>query len=395
MSSIPKSKPLSQRFTNREKALYRAKSTLAVGLKLQAGALETGNAACLALADMIIESARPENVFTATDLHDRNGELYTGYGSLNCASSRLDPAYAEKRSNQAKRAVTAAMEGARRGNDLQMLITFTMPTLIGFGFRRTFEVFDYAWSLMRKRKWFKEHINAACCSEEFTLGDEDKLKDEGREWTFESDGYHVHKHILCYSKRMDTQILRAEWTTCLIASASRSGLDLQFATSDGYAVVNRKSAYGDKAVDEVSKYICKGDVFEKIPVNQICEVEETLRGRRLMSTFGLCNKNKGSRKKDATLHVHKKSITDGETANSLAPSKAKTESLRAIGKKLIEEGRRLEWLLHLKASFSRRRNWRIQQLLELYPFATLENLAGEKFYGEHTNFGLVAMAVAA
>jgi ribosomal protein L34 len=374
--------PSGKFFTNYDKALYRAKSSLVVGQRLEVAALAEGNADALAIADLLIEAARPENIFIATDLEDKNGKRFSGYGSFNCASTRFDPAYAKKRSNRAYKAVREAMVRGKRQSELQMFITFTMPTLIGFGFKRTFEVFDYAWSLMRKRKWFREHISAACCSEEFTLGDEKKLRIEGRDWDFNRDGFHVHKHVLCYAKRMNTAELRSEWTACLEASAKKFGFRASFNTKDGLAVVQRKSAYGDKALREISKYICKGEVFERIPGSQICEVEKTLRGRRLISTFGLCNENRGSKKKSGSLHLDKKSITDGEKISPVPLSIPKSKPLRIIGRELIMQGKRKEWLYLLQNTFRIRRQWRRKQLLEIFPFATFVTLGGEKFYGD-------------
>jgi hypothetical protein len=388
MKSIANLESARKSYSNFEKSVYRQQTALANGRNLRAAALAENDSDALAISYLVTDSGDLDNVYWAINLNDKRGQLFSGDGAFTNAGTPLDPFYAKKRSSGAFRAAKKAMQRAKTDNDLQMLITFTMPTLIGFGFKRTFEVFDYAWSLMRKRKWFKDHITAAVCSEEFTLGDKKKLEAENRDWDFNLDGFHTHKHILCYAKRIDTRELRTQWTDCLKRSAKKFGFQFSFNTKDGLAVVNRKSAYGEKALREVSKYICKLEDFNRIPPSQLCEATRTFRGRRLISTFGRCNENRGSRKKDASLHLDKAETTDGKV-NSVLPSRPKarlkTRALWRIGSDLIKQGRLNEYLLQVKDTSERRRKWRRQQLQAIFPFATFTTLAGEIFYGNSVN----------
>jgi hypothetical protein len=186
-----------------------------------------------------------------------------------------------------------------RGGERWRLVTLTCPTLPGVSLLDVRAVFNRAWSLFRKREWWQRITRAGVKGEEFTMGDEKRLKREDRPWDFERDGFHFHLHILVCSTWVEWATLGAEWSLCLEKAASEKGIALTFNTSHGRAVVdvrlvvNRKTkgkgTIGlDGAVEEVSKYITKSDSWLKVSDAQLVEVASVKRWFRAVELLGEC-----------------------------------------------------------------------------------------------------------
>jgi hypothetical protein len=348
------------------------------------------DAEALAVADMILEASRVENIWHGEDLHNADGEAFEGYGSLNFASSRLDPSYMAMSSRRGRRRVRDSLADVRPqvGEHLRM-VTLTMPKLTGVGFEKTISVFDDARGRLRKRKWFKTTFRGGVFGEEFTLGTG-------------GDAYHVHAHILTWSKWVEWVTLGEEWTSCLKASAAAHGIEMDFATAHGRAVVDVRLVTSKRrgkgtvsvsdAVSEVAKYITKGSTFAELPPAQLVEVERTLRGRRMVETFGEANNRKG--KSEAIADVTGESSNADETrayldtqdtvdgAHTLTEGgRKRSESLRVVGARMIRAGQRVLWVEMLRFVYANRRDWRKRQLAMRYPVATFRGLDGSVWYG--------------
>jgi hypothetical protein len=161
------------------------------------------------------------------------------------------------------------------------------------------EVFNTAWSLLRKRDWWRKLVRAGVKGEEFTLGDARLLEREGREWSLEQDGFNFHLHALIYSGWIEWSRLGEEWTDCLRTAAEKLNVSLRFNTSHGRAVVdvrlvvNRKTkAKGtirlEGAIEEVSKYITKSESWLRVPDAQLVEVASVPRWFRAVELLGEC-----------------------------------------------------------------------------------------------------------
>jgi hypothetical protein len=277
-----------------------------VGARLLAAGFEAGDAEAMAVADILKVSAAPESLYTAEGLHNEGGELFEGTGSLAFGSSRFDPNYMAYTSGRARKKIRAAFARVRpQSGDIPVMVTLTMPTLIGVGFASTLKVFDAAWVKFRKCDWWRERVRGCTRGEEFTLGDDRRLAGEEREWDFERDGYHFHAHIVGWSKYLNWIELGEHWTRCLATAAAERGVVMEFNTTHGRAVVDvrrctpkgeagKRAVALDDAVNEAAKYITKGSSFLKIPAAQLIEVERALRGRRMVELYGECNERKGS-----------------------------------------------------------------------------------------------------
>jgi hypothetical protein len=338
-------------------------------------------------AEHLLANAGTSNHFVAENLQTATGESFTGFGSWTVASSSLDCAYLKAKSKKSRKAITSALElcktylAANKVKAYKHFITFTQPTLIGANLRDTFTVADYAWSLFRKRKTFIDNIYGAVVAEEFTLGD--RYKVENRSWSSDGDGFHVHRHLIAFGKWLDVEQLKIDWTECLQISAVKFGYCLNFNTANGYAVVNRKTVRSDdNAIAELGKYICKSSTFDALPASEIIQVEQALQGKRMLQTFGECNKRVGTRAVDA--HLDTTSLIDGEQSQkgvSINENKVKKNYLKATFQEKLESGGLDHARIYLRKELAKRRKWRIDNFLERFPAALVTDLSGNQFRG--------------
>jgi hypothetical protein len=347
-------------------------------------------------AEHLLANSGTANHFVAENLLSAAGEIFTGYGSFTVASSSLDAAYLKAKSKKSRKAITFALElcktylAANKIGAYKHFITFTQPTLTGIGLEKTFTVADYAWSLFRKRKYFVESIFGAVITEEFTLGE--NYKRESRAWTFEKDGFHVHRHLIAYGKWLDVEQLKIDWTECLEIAAMKFGYRLSFNTANGLANVNRQTVWSDsKAIDELGKYICKNSTFDDLPASEIIAVETALQGKRMLQTFGKCNKRVGTETTDA--HFNTTSVNDGNQSQKVVTvneNKVKRNYLKATFQEKLEAGGLEHARIYLRRELAKRRKWRIENFLERFPAALVTDLSGNQFRGaEYVHKGII------
>jgi hypothetical protein len=338
-------------------------------------------------AEHLLANAGTANHFVAENLQAASGESYTGYGSFTVASSSLDCAYLKAKSKKSRKAITYALELCRANLTVNKIgfykhfITFTNPTLIGVNLKETFAVADYAWSLFRKRRYFVENIYGAVIAEEFTLGE--PYKKENRAWAFDKDGFHVHRHLIAFGKWLDVEQLKVDWTECLELAATKFGYGLNFPTANGYAVVNRKTVWGDDAaITELGKYICKSSTFDELPASEIIAVEKALQGKRMLQTFGECNKRVGTKAGD--VHLDTKGVIDGKQSQKVVTvneNKVKKNYLKDTFRAKLEADGLSRARIYLRKELAKRRKWRIDNFLERFPAALITDLSGNQFRG--------------
>jgi hypothetical protein len=336
-------------------------------------------------AEHLLANAGTANHFVAENLLSAAGETFTGYGSFTVASSSLDAAYLKAKSKKSRKAITFALElckthlAANKIRAYKHFITFTQPTLIGVALEKTFAVADYAWSLFRKRKYFVENIFGAVIAEEFTLGE--NYKRESRAWTFDKDGFNAHRHLIAFGKWLDVKQLKIDWTECLEIAAVKFGYRLNFNTANGLAVVNRQTVWSDsKAIEELGKYICKNSTFDDLPASELIAVEQALQRKRMLQTFGKCNRRVGTQAADA--HLDTTSVIDGEQSQKVVninENKVKKHYLKATFQEKLESGGLEHARIYLRKELSKRRKWRIDNFLEKFPDAVITDLSGNQF----------------
>jgi hypothetical protein len=336
-------------------------------------------------AESLLANSSTNNHFIAENLYTKDGESFTGFGSWTVTSSSLDCAYLKAKSKKSRKAITYALElcksylEANKISAYKHFITFTQPTLIGVNLKNTFALADYAWTLFRKRKYFVDNIYGAVIAEEFTLGE--SYKAEKRAWSNDKDGFHVHRHLIAFGKFLDVERLKMDWSECLQLAGAKFGYRLNFNTAKGLAVVNRKTVWSDdNAIKELGKYICKNSTFDALPASEILSVEQTLQGKRMLQTFGECNKRVGTRAENH--HLDKRCLNDGKEFEKVVivnGNKVKKNYLKATFQEKLESVGLENARIFLRRELAKRRKWRIDTFLEKFPLALITDLSGNQF----------------
>lgn len=217
------------------------------------------------------------NIFVGNDMVLKStGECYRGIGRLWRCNQRLCPSCLSNFSRRNRKRLRKSVEQRRlMTNEMRQLITLTIPELHA-SLQQTREVVHYAWTLFRKRKWFRETILAGSKSEEFT---------------FSKSRYHYHLHLFAVTKYVMYAKLRSEWTECVEKAFAKFGFDFH-ACDDGKVVANCTRVYSlKKALHEVTKYITKAASWSEIPQDQLLEILRLKRWPRVFEMFGEFRKN--------------------------------------------------------------------------------------------------------
>jgi hypothetical protein len=369
-----------------EKAQHRQNLTLKIADNLSFAAIGQEDAEAEAIADMLYEDAKDENLWVAEDLDFIDGKtgkrkFIDAYGSLNVVPSRSNPAYLKLKSARGRKRLEAAIRRVKpQSGEKLRFITLTLPDLFGFDFASGYEVLTGAMVRFKNTPYFKKNFRGGGSSDEFTLGEN-------------LTHFHFHEHLLAYTKWLDFGELRRVWTLCLQKAALGMGRELKLATKDGLAVADvrevRSRAANSSceislkdAIRETCKYTVKGSDFANIPTQFVVQVETSLRGRRLVETFGEANLRKGRTKMEAVeqrQNVHKNdTIQDFSDFENV---ELKPETLRKKGARLIREGRRDEWKAELTRVYAERRQFRRNKLAQRYQYAIFCTLSGEVWRG--------------
>jgi hypothetical protein len=384
-----------------ETAHYRISKAELITARLRSA---ENSKAALAVADKISACCSIENYFIGRDLHGQDGECFDGAGTLWRCNEMLCPScLTVRRKRTEKKLIVEAEKQKLFVGETWKFVTLTGAKIANVPLLELIEVYNRAFELLRKRKYFKQVIRGGAKGIEFTLG-----RTNGEKWRFESHGYHVHLHLLTVAKWIDWQELGENWTQCLEKAMSEYGHQLTFATSHGRAVIDirvvKPKVSGNfsgqisqlGAIREVAKYVTKSDSWLQIPDAQLIEVAKVERWGRMFEMFGEMRHSNillsrtvpesgahESERKSENLsnsaYVHTNNINDGETSESSA---GKTSVAFHTLKQAALELPREQWLAYLNRTVAKTRFYRKKQLLEKYPYALLYTLNGQLFLSD-------------
>jgi len=362
-------------------ARNRSRRGVEVADRLAVAALACGSKLALGVADMMRECSSPANVWTAQDLHNGDGELFDGVGTYSSCGARLCPSCSAALRRRARRRARVALDSCPLlTGEHARLVTLTMPTVADASLLETMHAIERAWSLLRKRKFWRESVRAGI---------------KGVEFTVTSLGYNTHIHILAVSRWIAHAGLRSEWTHCVRVAWRERGREIAFNTPSGEAIVDVRlvrakagashaSITQESALQEVLKYVCKPDAWLNVPESHLVEVAEVERFPRLFEVFGAMRaSHETERASDADTSLDTPSISDGgqlmisfpESSPSVA--RARPPSLRS----LVLTCDRPAWLKTLAHHFANRRAYRRGALCARYPYAIFQTLAGDVSFG--------------
>ncbi len=332
-------------------ACYRSTRGAQIASRIDAAA-NLDHAQALAVADKLRRCADLENVWHGDGLHNSDGDVYEGVGALWSCNERLCPSCLASRSRKSRaRARAAILRPAQASGYLWRFVTLTMPTLPGVPLPVALDVIARSWRLFSGKRsasyaWWSKNVRAGVKGVEFTLGDSKRLKREGREWTPELDGYHVHLHLLVLSRWIEWRRLREEWTACLKVSLREHGIEQGIGTKDGLAVcdvrlvVNKKQGSkstisGEGAINEVAKYVTKSESWLKVPDAQLVEIASIERWPRMFELLGECRDRASS----------ETAIAAGRRARKTKAEREAEEEARRLAEFRHNEAVRLaEWI---------------------------------------------------
>ncbi len=295
-------------------------------------------------------------------------------------------------------------------------LTLTMPTLRGVKIDDALAVLYRAWRLFTKRKFWTELCRAGVKGVEFTLGDQQRLKDEGREWDIDRDGYHPHIHLLIRSKWVKRLTLMQEFTKALLKAFKEFGIEQPINTKDGLVLcdvrlaVNRKQRKKAKgaiislngAFNEVCKYITKCESWLKVPESQLVAIASVKRWPRMFELLKECRGGGQPASVDAAM-VEQSNALDNTLSTSLdtrrlsaasntrgsppdQPEK-RPPSLLDRGEALIKAGQREKWRKELFEHVWRTQSIRRSLLAGRFPVAQFSTLDGDSWCGVFCGLG--------
>jgi hypothetical protein len=360
----------------------------------------------------LAESVADENLFVGFGMTNKAGEVFTGRGNLVGTSSRLDRFYLQKQARAGRADIERYLSAIElRTGEQWRFLTLTMPRLRGCQFWLTMTVFDDAFKKLRDSAFWKKKVRAGTKSKEFTLGKE--WEKEGRLWTLDADGFHIHAHLIVAAKWLENRKINEKtgetydrelaknWKKALVKSARKFGVILDFNTDDGLPIVdvrliksraaNENEISLKDAISETAKYITKQGVLENLPVEQLMSITRYLKGKRMIEPLGEANRRKGKgTAKGAvveTVSDDPKAETvsindDGAETDTYVLYPETIERFSYVKKKclkLIESGETGEAEALLKRTFEKRRAFRRRQLTLIFPDAEFMTLDGEVF----------------
>jgi hypothetical protein len=363
----------------------------------------------------LAECVADENLFVGFGMTSKAGEVFTGRGNLVGTSSRLDRFYLQKQAKVGRKDIERYLSAIElRTGERWRFLTLTMPKLKGCEFALVMKVFDDAFKKLRDSAFWKKKVRAGTKSKEFTLGKE--WEKEGRLWTLDGDGFHIHAHLIVAAKWLENRKvnettgekyhreLAENWKRALVKSARKFGVILDFNTGDGLPIVDvrlikdKATNSGEisltDAIAETAKYITKPTSMEHLPIEQIMQIAGYLKGKRMIEPLGEANRRKGKGTPKSvnveTVSDDPKaetvSINDGDAATDTYVLETETiERFSYVKKKclkLIESGEVGEAEALLKRTFEKRRAFRRRHLTLLYPDAEFMTLDGEVFCSE-------------
>jgi hypothetical protein len=270
----------------------------------------------------LAECVADENLYVGFGMTNKDGEVFTGRGNLVGTSSRLDRFYLQKQARTGRGDIARYLSKVKLQTGEQWrFLTLTMPKLKGRRFALVMKVYDDAFKILRDSAYWKKRVRAGTKSKEFTLGEE--WQRERRPWTLDEDGFHIHAHLIVASKWLENRKTNEttgekyhrefaeNWKKALVKSAQKHRVVLEFNTDDGLPIVdvrlikNKATNSGEisltDAIAETAKYITKPTSMEHLPIEQIMEITNYLKGKRMIEPLGEANERKGKVKPEGAV----------------------------------------------------------------------------------------------
>lgn len=360
-----------------------------------------------ALQLTIAKCNSPKNHWAAEDLTtvDNDGELYQGRGQLYSCNSFLCPHCQKMKRGRSYRNAKAAIERLKPNDKTERwcLLTLTMPTLPDTDPIKAIRIFNRAFALFRKRKFFKDTVRAGI---------------KGVELVPKPDvmGYHAHGHIAILTKFLERGQLVPVWTNCIEKAFKEQAVEIEWnagesrayregdvtrlqstgahAVVDIRAIRSKRDPRGLKvetAISETVKYVSKPQDLVNLPAEHLQIIAEFEMGGnrwpRMVERLGEARPPKQDTAGEATISneaqasgsVHVKGISDGEGDETESEELGEPLEKRPTMKELFKNPFVVwdDWVNELDRRWEKAFEFRRQQLIQHYPAAKFSNCYGQ------------------
>lgn len=293
-----------------------------------------------ALIDRITLCNSIENEWNAEDaINFQTGELYNAYGQYWNCNSKLCPTCTAQSSRRARKLLIQRIQllERKRGDRISFpTLTIKNPNL---PLIQTRQLFNRAWQLLRKRKFWCDTIIGGFKSEEFTLT---------------ASGYHYHIHLLIQSRFILFNEFRRIWTECVEKAFNEHGLELHVNTIDKLLIVRFEKINDIQSIpNELCKYITKTDSWSKIKTDDLKELALVRRWHRTREFFGSWQSPQKEDQNELEPILDKSDLSDG-VFSAVATQDAWQDRVFLIGNE--------RYRIELREEFERRRTFRRAQL---------------------------------
>lgn len=213
-----------------------------------------------------------ENLWHATDLHNDHGEAFEGSGRFWHCGHKLCNYCAAKQSRRHRSMLRQVIPKVpiQIGYKLEMM-TLTIVNE-GIPLLEARKILYYAWTIFRKRKWFRKHIRGGSKSEEFELT---------------AAGYHYHCHCIVERGSINFNEFREEWTKCVQNAYAAAKRVVPINTKDGWLQANFKKLTSiESAILETAKYVTKSCNWSSVKPDDLLDFCRIPRFPRMFELFG-------------------------------------------------------------------------------------------------------------
>lgn len=279
------------------------------------------------------------------------GEEFEAKGNFwNCYSKLCPTCTARSSSIARKQLIKRISEQTLKRGD-----RFYFPTLTiknpNLSLTDTRFLMNRAWTLFRKRQFFRVLILGGFKSEEFTLT---------------RNGFHYHLHLLIQSKFILFNEFRRTWTECVEKAFFEQDIPFKVQTSDKWLIVRfQPIADISRIPHELCKYITKTDSWSKLSDTALKQIALVRRWSRMREFFGEWKTSAKAKERHHQPIVHTKSLTDGKVS-AVANPDAWRDRVWLIGN--------LRYRAELREEFRKAREFRRMQLQLRWRHASIIDL---------------------
>jgi hypothetical protein len=353
------------------------------------------------------------NQYTATNLHNcETNKRFDGFGHFAACWAKLcspcNSVASKRNKKRALAAVKATPLGVRTYKDYETgetkrqqeryrHIIFTMPPVFDTCLN-TLSLLGDAFDRFRKSDFQKNYISGFVRGSEFTYRGTGEY----------AETYHAHIHLFVAGVFIPEALLKKQWTDCVEAAFKKAGRVFDPATKNGLLDVQIKYLNGtiEDELQEVCKYITKGESWSQIPDKHLLEIAAVKRWPRMFSLGGSFAETSARLKLEAAevethaetsaarseSYVHTKSLSDGFTKEDVSEAvEQETKAMPKARRKGWLKGKQKNWQelveeigvekyeMVLAEQFEKQIDYRKRQLVKKFPFATFKDGLGALF----------------